>query len=475
MRDPAPEPSRDTGDVTGRLDGLGAVVRERVAVPAYEELATRAVRRRRRRQGALAAAAVLVVAAGAVGVLHRADPGRSSTATVPHRSPTPATSAPVASGPTPTASSAEPSPTSPSDSPSPSASTGAASGTATEPAGSGVLPAPDAPIFGLQYDGTQRAVAAWRSCPHGQPCQMVVGYTEDGWSSARTLAPPEAGPDGWMWTQLLPGHGAAVVVQGGHGFVLTSSGSGPLTVSTQPAAPGPGSLLVGAPPLPPDVSPNDAANLTDQVWVLDPATESLHPLATQPAGPHGETVISPSTTTVGDSTYVLLGRPPQGPGERLRVAVARTLDRGLTWSVSPVPTPGAATTMPGYLAVGPNGRVAVLLSADGATLSPFVELWTSTDSGRTWRRVPAAHHPDYVGGMAYAPDGMLTVAASDKARLWRLTADGSDLKPVPGAPAISGFWDSARPLVGDLGDGKVALSDDGRTWREVAPAQRLHH
>ena len=142
-------------------------------------------------------------------------------------------------------------------------------------------------------------------------------------------------------------------------------------------------------------------------------------------------------------------------------------DGGRTWQTNTGPLP-RVPSLPG-VTVGPDGRLAATFAADGANIAPFLQLFLSADYGKSWREVPAEHHPGTIGGVAFAPDGRLLIADDMEVRLWRLSADETDLEPVPDVPRIGSLWSSGSMLASPTWGRILAVSEDGVAWRPVAP------
>ncbi len=320
----------------------------------------------------------------------------------------------------------------------------------------GLLADRDAGYEQIVFEGASSSAVVLRRCHQGSSCTTAVLLTDDGWDSY--VAEPMPDDAGFVWIRLTPDGSVAVVPDaGGPAFLLFPDGStARLQVTTEPVDGGGDGLLVNGPPL-----QDDEAQLSLQVWVLDWRAGLLRPLASQPAGQvQGGVATSPEVVVVPVAAT-------GGAAGSLGVDVSVSRDGGGTWQTNAGPRP-RVPSLPG-LTVGLDGRLAVTFGADGATVAPFLQLFLSDDYGKSWREVPAAHHPGTIGGVAFAPDGRLLIADDMEVRLWRLSADETDLEPVPDVPRIGSLWSSGSMLAGPTGGRTLAVSVDGVSWRRVAP------
>jgi hypothetical protein len=322
----------------------------------------------------------------------------------------------------------------------------------------GLLADRDAWYQQISFEGASSSAVVLRQCTKGSSCTTAVLLTDDRWDSY--VAQPLPDDVGYTWIRLTPDGAVAVVPDsGGQAFLLSPDGSTTeLEVTTEPVAGGDGALLVTGPPL-----QDDDGQLSMQVWVLDWRGHSLRPLASQPPGllhggvatPSQDVVVAPTSKSAGKLGGVLLD-------------ISVSTDGGQTWQTNPGPRPGVPGSLGGATA-GLHGRLAVTFVGDGATVAPFEQLFVSDNYGKTWREVRAAHHPGTIGGVAFAPDGQLFIADEMELRLWRLTADRTDLEPVRGVPPIGSLWSSRSMLATPVRGRILAVSEDGVSWRPVAP------
>jgi hypothetical protein len=308
-----------------------------------------------------------------------------------------------------------------------------------------------------QFAGRDVSATMIRGCGRrAERCDAAVLLTRDGWATHVDHVVPSAQ---WVWTQLLPDGSVAFVPDGNAapGVLHADAAVTPLTVSTRRAAATDSSLVVSGPPStegPPRGAP----------WVLEPGSASLHPLRTDPPG-RG----IPGAVAVGDVTVVATMTDPWPPP--VTVAINRSSDNGRTWDTATLTSHSRAASLCCSLVTGPKGRMALWFTSDGATVAPLVELWTTSDAGRSWTRMRPTRAPTFVSRMAYAPDGTLLMVeergrAEDPDLMWRTTADGSDLEPAPDLPVGIGITASGGVLYQQTPDG-LLVSEDGVAWRAV--------
>jgi photosystem II stability/assembly factor-like uncharacterized protein len=129
------------------------------------------------------------------------------------------------------------------------------------------------------------------------------------------------------------------------------------------------------------------------------------------------------------------------------------------------------------LAVADTQHLDALCPSDGAMGSERVQLYGSTDAGRSWRKAGGTHLvPSDVNGLADNGHGVLLVsAASGTSSILRSTDDGRSLPearvsvPSGGYPwADLCFTTSTQATVTLPGHGFYVSRDAGRTWSRVA-------
>jgi hypothetical protein len=227
-----------------------------------------------------------------------------------------------------------------------------------------------------------------------------------------------------------------------------------VTVSDRPADPGAADQVLAAPPrlfeqAGPDVTP---------VWVLDPENRTLGPLRGGPLG----WPLGPVQTTEGGTLVMTLAKDRGYLSAQ--VVVATSDDSGRSWRTSTVTADAAE--LPGYAVVGPDGRMALPFTLDGATISSLAELWTSSDSGRSWQRTSLARPPMSYTGAAYAADGTLLLADDQSGGMWRNTPDETDFTLDKTLPAADWLFPAGRRLlVGTATD--LQVSTDGLHWHSL--------
>jgi photosystem II stability/assembly factor-like uncharacterized protein len=146
-----------------------------------------------------------------------------------------------------------------------------------------------------------------------------------------------------------------------------------------------------------------------------------------------------------------------------QVVVATSDDNGQTWRSTTVTAQIRAASLPGFAVVGPDGRMALPFTFDGATMSPLAELWTSSDTGRTWQRTRLAQLPSSYSGIAYADDGGLLLSDDQSGGIWRSTSDGTDFALDKSLPAAHWLSSADRRLVVGTAD-DLQVSSDGLRW-----------
>jgi hypothetical protein len=321
----------------------------------------------------------------------------------------------------------------------------------------------DDPAAGLgitTFDGLSRSVTSLRVCGRSDGrCEVAVLLTGDRWTSDVThyLGLQDRLP----WTQLLPDGAAALVPDDpDDAVVLHPDGSTTrLTVSTDPVPADRNSVLAGGLWL-----PEEDGGSFGELWVLDPASATVAPLATQPPG--GD--IGAALQRTGDGALVVLQGDPE------HHTLATSTDGGRSWTTRRLPdaSDGQAAVLADVVA-GPGQRVALRYTYDGATVAPWRDLWLSDHLGRNWQHVPARHHPATVGGSAFGPDGTLLLTDDQQSRVWRVTADRNDLEPAPGTPAAVSLWRTGGVVVAEVDARTLSFIDDGVTWWTAAPGRRL--
>jgi hypothetical protein len=314
---------------------------------------------------------------------------------------------------------------------------------------------PDALLGHTTFDGAERSVTSLRRCDQSDACAAAVLLTADGWASGVAHRVPGASAP---WTQLLPDGSAAVVPDdAADSFVLDPDGSSvPLTVSTDPGPATDDSVLVGG---------FKGSGL--DLWVLDPEQATLRPLATPPPGD-----LRGPVTRVSDGSLVVPVDTTSQMYSLEPYALARSRDNGRTWTLRTAAQPDDPDTLrlSGW-AIGPDGQVAVHFSPDGATISPWGELWLSRDSGRTWHRIRPTRHPSTVSGMAFGPHGTLLLTDHETTEMWRVAAGDGDLEPAPGSPPAATVYASGGMLVAHSFGRTLTVSADESSWRHVAPGR----
>ena len=311
----------------------------------------------------------------------------------------------------------------------------------------------------VQYAGKRTAAAVIRTCRQdGTGCDSALVITRDGWASATAHLLRDTSV---YWLQPLPGgafayfgddeEAPARLVTPAGDTVDLRDGPDPVELTAD-------SVLVVVP----DTIAERYGRTTTRVWVLDPAARTLRPLRNGPIG----RVLSPVQVTDRGALVVTLAvRVGVLPA---RVAVLTSLDGGRTWARVLVQGQTRAASLPGPAIIGPHGRMALVFSSDGATISPLTELWTSADEGATWVRMQPTHKPRFEAGLAYTPDGTLLIVDDNypHSRLWRTTPDGTDLEPAPDLPAAEYLSASRGVLIAQV-PGGFTTSTDGRTWDRV--------
>jgi len=215
-------------------------------------------------------------------------------------------------------------------------------------------------FYGLMDYATDRVAAAvQRSCDEQGSCDSAVVTTLDGWTSGTSHLVPGVTVD---WLQSLPDGSTVFTTNDPDDGVtlLPPDGTTPInvTVTDRHADAGASDLVVTAPPAlvdqyGPDVTP---------VWVLDAEHRTLAPLRGGPLGwPTGSVQETESGTLVMSLTADRGGQVPA------QVIVATSDDRGRTWRSTTVTADTRAASLPGFAVVGPDGRMALPFTSDGAT------------------------------------------------------------------------------------------------------------
>jgi hypothetical protein len=309
-------------------------------------------------------------------------------------------------------------------------------------------------FYGLMDFATGRVAAAvQRSCDEHGACDSALLTTLDGWHSGTSHLVPGVTVD---WLHSLP-DGSTVFTTDDPDDSVTlllpdGTTSVEVTVSARPADAGAGDQIVTAPPAlvdqyGPDITP---------VWVLNAEARTLSPLRGGPLGwPTG------SVQETDDGTLVMSLTADRGGQVPAQVIVATSDDHGRTWRSTTVTADAAS--LPGFAVVGPDGRMALPFTFDGATISPLAELWTSRDTGRTWRRTRLAHPPRYYTGVAYADDGSLLLSDDQSGGLWHRTPDGTGFALDTDLPAADWLSLAGRRLVVGTAD-DLQVSSDGLRW-----------
>lgn len=297
------------------------------------------------------------------------------------------------------------------------------------------------------FSDSEHASAVVSRC--SSSCTAYAVITADGWRTWRAM-PAGDGTDG---IEQLP-DGTALVGDSdaaGHRLVrvLRPDGSAALgQVSEVPTASG---LLV--PPL--------FGKTADGVspWTYDRGTRVFRPLTGAPAAD----ITYAGPVTMPDHSLVMLlarGIPPTS------LTVARSTDVGRTWTTRTVrPHAAGATTVAGA-AASPDGRLAVLFGHLQDDTSPFAELQTSSDGGRTWSvSTVAGGTPQSVDGVAVTATGSVFVSEDIERRLWR-QEPGGPLTPATGAPPGQTALSGPTGVVSTQTSPRdVSWSTDGVHWR----------
>jgi hypothetical protein len=167
----------------------------------------------------------------------------------------------------------------------------------------------------------------------------------------------------------------------------------------------------------------------------------------------------------------------------------RTTDGGVTWSFSTLPE---TTAESGFEEEVPNGNEAALACPTAsecvgisalAGFNPtqgFVDVWRTTDAGKTWKetQIPGLHQvfpgiscPD--ANECWIPTGTDVLRSVDGGSTWTLVITPS--VPTPDGTPSDGWQSISCSSVTDCvlgGPGMVATIDSGATWEPVAlPSQ----
>jgi photosystem II stability/assembly factor-like uncharacterized protein len=150
-----------------------------------------------------------------------------------------------------------------------------------------------------------------------------------------------------------------------------------------------------------------------------------------------------------------------------RWAVAMSADDGRTWTVTPVPWPGA----PADLGWAVAGRGTELLATatgrvDSTGALGVLAIFHSDDGGRTWTKTRGPLPDPVAGTPVAAADGSLLVNTQD-GRALRSTDGGRTFTPA--APAFRGvaFWSRSGYVAASGPDHPLQFSSDGLHWRDL--------
>jgi hypothetical protein len=205
----------------------------------------------------------------------------------------------------------------------------------------------------------------------------------------------------------------------------------------------------------------------DDLRVLDPARSLSYRAARPPC--HCRLSFMGGPVTGGDGTdHVLFWNWDERTG--LEVLLAHSRSAGRRWRTQPVDVSSVDGQYALNFAAGAHRQLAFAAVYE----IPYDNLRTRalyvSDDGRSWRRIPTPGSLNFVGDMAFAPEGTLLVADARRHRLLRVRPGSSVLRPVRGSPRADGVTSSGGVLVAFAGtQDTVAVSSDGRKWLTVRP------
>jgi hypothetical protein len=335
---------------------------------------------------------------------------------------------------------------------------------------------PDVRLSNVEYTSDRHATVTLRGCTDDYACRVAVLVTDNNWQSEQVVvAVPKPRDFPEVWTKAIPDGAVAVIPPGaGEGsaippFVLRSDGEiSRLSVSREPRAPGPDSLLVSG----------SSSRAGGQVWALDPSTAEVYPTRSQPCdcGRPFVDVVDLATDVDGSAFALVEDANVDVDTMDERLALISSRDNGVSWETSNDLMPdnfAPYATGDQHLAAGPGGSLAAVWATDPGVDSARVRLFVSDDE-QTWRRVSTGSMSKYYSpDMGFRLDGTLWVAQYDDP-VYTLPPGGDTLAPSTGTPARAfGLVTAGDTLAVTTGRRTIAVSLDGLHWTTVRPGSTL--